>query len=111
PSLPLPPRLLARRPPCGTLFPSTSLFRSVIPEAETIPMDQIPDNLNHFNSNDTYYIICKAGGRSAQVVQYLERNGVHAVNVEGRSEEHTSELQSRFDLVCRLLPEKKQHAR
>lgn len=55
----------------------------VIPEAETIPMDQIPDNLNHFNSNDTYYIICKAGGRSAQVVQYLERNGVHAVNVEG----------------------------
>ena len=55
----------------------------VIPEAETIPMDKIPDNLNHFNSEDTYYIICKVGGRSAQVVQYLERNGVHAVNVEG----------------------------
>ncbi|AVL77956.1 MULTISPECIES: rhodanese-like domain-containing protein [Staphylococcus] len=55
----------------------------VIPDAETIPMDKIPDNLSHFNSEETYYIICKAGGRSAQVVQYLERNGIHAVNVEG----------------------------
>src|SRR5699024_3293894 len=55
----------------------------VIRAAERIPMDKIADNLNHFNTNDTYYIICKAGGRSAEVIQYLERNGVHAVNVEG----------------------------
>ena len=55
----------------------------IIPGAETIPMNDIPDNLNHFNSDETYYIICKVGGRSAQVVHYLEQQGVNAVNVEG----------------------------
>ncbi|MDT4051071.1 rhodanese-like domain-containing protein, partial [Staphylococcus arlettae] len=35
------------------------------------------------NDHDTYYIICKAGPRSERVTQYLEENGVHAVNVEG----------------------------
>ncbi|WP_436938190.1 rhodanese-like domain-containing protein [Staphylococcus xylosus] len=54
----------------------------IIPGAKTIPMNKIPENLNQFNENDTYYIICKVGGRSAQVVQYLEQNGVNAVNVE-----------------------------
>ncbi|MDW8542455.1 rhodanese-like domain-containing protein [Staphylococcus sp. KG4-3] len=55
----------------------------IIPGAKTIPMNEIPENLNQFNENDTYYIICKVGGRSAQVVQYLEQNGINAVNVEG----------------------------
>ncbi|MBM0868150.1 rhodanese-related sulfurtransferase [Staphylococcus auricularis] len=55
----------------------------IIPGAETIPSDEIEDNLNHFNENDTYYIICKKGGRSAQVVKYLESQGIDAVNVEG----------------------------
>ncbi|KRG10460.1 rhodanese-like domain-containing protein [Staphylococcus sp. NAM3COL9] len=55
----------------------------VIPGAEEIPMSQVPDELNHFNKNETYYIICKVGGRSAQVVQFLEQNDIHAVNVEG----------------------------
>ncbi|MDG0838595.1 rhodanese-like domain-containing protein [Staphylococcus equorum] len=55
----------------------------VIPGAETIPMNQVPDELNHFNKDETYYTICKVGGRSAQVVQYLEQNDIHAVNVEG----------------------------
>ena len=35
--------------------------------SKTIPMDQIPDNLNQFNKNETYYIICAAGMRSAKV--------------------------------------------
>ena len=43
----------------------------------------IPDNLKEFNKNDTYYIVCAAGSRSAKVVSYLEEQGVHAVNVEG----------------------------
>ena len=63
----------------------------IIPGAETIPMNSIPDNLNYFNDNETYYIICKAGGRSAQVVQYLEQNGVNAVNVEGGMDEFGDE--------------------
>lgn len=50
----------------------------VIPGAKTIP-----DNLKEFNKNDTYYIVCAAGSRSAKVVSYLEEQGVHAVNVEG----------------------------
>ena len=33
----------------------------IIPGAETIPMNDIPDNVNHFNSDETYYIICKVG--------------------------------------------------
>lgn len=55
----------------------------VIPGAKTIPMDEISDNLKEFNKNDTYYIVCAAGSRSAKVVSYLEEQGVHAVNVEG----------------------------
>ncbi|MGW9857014.1 rhodanese-related sulfurtransferase [Staphylococcus hominis] len=54
-----------------------------IPGAKTIPMDQIADHLNQFNKNDTYYIVCAAGVRSEKVVHYLEKEGIHAVNVEG----------------------------
>ncbi len=54
-----------------------------IPGAKTIPMDQIEDNLNYFDKDQTYYIVCKVGGRSAKVVQYLQSQGIHAVNVEG----------------------------
>ena len=41
------------------------------------------DNLNQFNKNETYYIICAAGMRSAKVVKYLEDHDIHAINVEG----------------------------
>src|SRR2546430_8112755 len=71
---------MIRRPPRSTLFPYTTLFRS--PEA------------------------LKSAQRAAQ------RHGweiVAYVPAEGRSEEHTSELQSQSNLVCRLLLEKKKH--
>lgn len=54
-----------------------------IPNANLIPMDTIPDNLNSFNKNEIYYIVCAGGVRSAKVVEYLEANGIDAVNVEG----------------------------
>lgn len=54
-----------------------------IPNAKLIPMDTIPDNLNAFNKKETYYIVCAGGVRSAKVVEYLEANGIDAVNVEG----------------------------
>lgn len=54
-----------------------------IPNAKLIPMDTIPDNLNSFNKNEIYYIVCAGGVRSAKVVEYLEANGIDAVNVEG----------------------------
>ncbi|RIL71359.1 rhodanese-like domain-containing protein [Staphylococcus devriesei] len=55
----------------------------IIPGAKTIPMNEIPDNLNQFNKNETYYIICAAGVRSAKVVNYLEGQEINAVNVDG----------------------------
>ncbi|UXU35920.1 rhodanese-like domain-containing protein [Staphylococcus aureus] len=54
-----------------------------IPNAKLIPMDTIPDNLNSFNKNEIYYIVCAGGVRSTKVVEYLEANGIDAVNVEG----------------------------
>ena len=55
----------------------------IIPGAETIPMDKIESNIDYFNTNDTYYIICAAGVRSEKVARYLEKQDMQAVNVEG----------------------------
>src|SRR5438067_8634847 len=85
--------LLVRRPPVSTLFPYTTLFRS-----ET-----------HF----TFLLVRaadKLGNARALCFGHLPfavPTGEFCPNVANRSEEHTSELQSRFDLVCRLLLEKK----
>src|SRR5690349_22696967 len=77
---------MIRRPPRSTLFPYTTLFRSIRATAES------------------------ENPAVALTVQ-REPNGRFRIDVEdngpGRSEEHTSELQSRRDLVCRLLLEKK----
>src|SRR5437868_10629621 len=75
-----------RRPPTSTLFPYTTLFRSV--SAADLPVHQV----------------------TAVERQRAGRYRI-ARRIEERSEEHTSELQSRFDLVCGLLLEKKKHAR
>src|SRR2546430_17706937 len=74
--------LMIRRPPRSTLFPYTTLFRSPALEARL------------------------GGGRfAAHVLAALaSRGSAHALD---RSEEHTSELQSQSNLVCRLLLEKK----
>src|SRR5687768_17948749 len=84
---------MIRRPPRSTLFPYTTLFRSV-----HIPMEQIPSRVTELDPARPIAVICRSGNRSAYVADYLNR-----------SEEHTSELQSRLHLVCRLLLEKKKH--
>src|SRR5258707_11100775 len=71
---------MIRRPPRSTLFPYTTLFRSMLPAANASPEA----------------LVGVVQGR---------------INHRARSEEHTSELQSRQYLVCRLLLEKKQHLR
>src|SRR3712207_7458918 len=80
--------LMIRRPPRSTLFPYTTLFRSSVPLAQALEARQ------------------PAGvpGRD------LPWKGPHIVALGVRSEEHTSELQSRQYLVCRLLLEKKKIA-
>src|SRR2546422_1631205 len=73
---------MIRRPPRSTLFPYTTLFRSLL----AVLRAQL--------------VLAVADEREVVVVDPLEQG-------LGRSEEHTSELQSRLHLVCRLLLEKK----
>src|SRR3712207_7468833 len=82
---------MIRRPPRSTLFPYTTLFRS--------PTGVAPDDGQHTVVDIAEHL---HGGGGVQ----LREPGAHASEV-GRSEEHTSELQSRQYLVCRLLLEKK----
>src|SRR2546427_7096766 len=76
---------MIRRPPRSTLFPYTTLFRSLLHEARVAFHERQPPNL--------------------PVDLPVARFGLQVP--EDRSEEHTSELQSQSNLVCRLLLEKK----
>src|SRR3989442_4235331 len=87
---------MIRRPPRSTLFPYTTLFRS--PKRLKIVKLSGSDNATHRVS---------AGGLSGGARGSGERR--YRV-VAPRSEEHTSELQSRPHLVCRLLLEKKKNS-
>src|SRR5438067_13684707 len=83
--------LIIRRPPRSTLFPYTTLFRSPVAYRATVATERpfcrsTRPKLSSKFANSCPRTPCKTGARS---------------------EEHTSELQSRFDLVCRLLLEKK----
>src|SRR5690348_17682591 len=89
---------MIRRPPRSTLFPYTTLFRS----PNRSPKDRIEEQISQ--------IVLQHGGN-----EYTETyrfgpplSGPRGLReLEGRSEEHTSELQSPVHLVCRLLLEKK----
>src|SRR5699024_12033291 len=82
--------LLLRPPPRPTLFPYTTLFRSGNPMRVPRSISALPPVLTPFEASPKAI---------SERTSYI-RNSF-------RSEEHTSELQSRFDLVCRLLLEKK----
>src|SRR5260221_7024339 len=98
--------LMIRRPPRSTLFPYTTLFRS----GDEADHHGAAAALVHGADAKTPH----AAQRHAQVelarfVQLLQALGRHDLGQQAaRSEEHTSELQSHSDLVCRLLLEKKQ---
>src|SRR3989442_4697305 len=87
---------MIRRPPRSTLFPYTTLFRS-LEVATKYPRVAA----EHFQRRGIQVEIIKLGG-SAEVAPQ-----VGLADWKCRSEEHTSELQSRPHLVCRLLLEKK----
>src|SRR5687768_18366735 len=101
---------MLRRPPRSTLFPYTTLFRSMRVAAHRV--DQLDPQV------DVAVLLGPLGRFAVQRVALVARGveagqgGGPAANVtQGhvvkRSEEHTSELQSRLHLVCRLLLEKK----
>src|SRR2546427_1809322 len=89
---------MIRRPPRSTLFPYTTLFRSATEPGELVCLD-------------TFYIgNLKGVGKVWQITacDAASSYGVAALlPTHTRSEEHTSELQSQSNLVCRLLLEKK----
>src|SRR5438874_9224524 len=88
---------MQRRPPRSTLFPYTTLFRSY-----GEPGKAAVQRAREFESSlrPTAVILCVVPSQECQ-------RGIVDGILETRSEEHTSELQSRRDLVCRLLLEKK----
>src|SRR5438093_9145701 len=78
---------MIRRPPRSTLFPYTTLFRSL----ESTPSESF----------------CSFPSWSSRKTSVFTPSSPHGSRVDRRSEEHTSELQSLTNLVCRLLLEKK----
>src|SRR5438309_3398380 len=94
---------MMRRPPSSTLFPYTTLFRSGLARSAAPQLVQTvtPGSLNVSQRPQTSPIDPAA---AAPAGDSSSRSGArHRL----RSEEHTSELQSQFHLVCRLLLEKK----
>src|SRR2546422_6282040 len=86
---------MIRRPPRSTLFPYTTLFRSLSHQALAARVAEIEGQLDERLGFE------RLTGRSRGIQRVMEQ----------RSEEHTSELQSRLHLVCRLLLEKKNATR
>src|SRR5437588_6819170 len=92
---------MIRRPPRSTLFPYTTLFRSL---AQRLDVDRQQLAVRH--RRESQCRMQRAGGFE-DVVGVGGLAGHVQVRRLVRSEEHTSELQSHSDLVCRLLLEKK----
>src|SRR5256885_10668643 len=93
---------MIRRPPRSTLFPYTTLFRSHIICETCDPSD--PTAINRFEEMYNPFAALKG-------LLPLDRARMDSLACAGaRSEEHTSELQSPCNLVCRLLLEKKKRA-
>src|SRR2546427_7510821 len=106
---------MIRRPPRSTLFPYTTLFRSIAEE------HAVAEGVGHFQH---LHAVVEDGGRHALCQQHACHDLAVAAKARNddlrvlrlryfmgpgslRSEEHTSELQSQSNLVCRLLLEKK----
>src|SRR5690606_41249062 len=87
---------MLRRPPRSTLFPYTTLFRSQRDRRCTIP--EIFANCGEMTFRNI---------ETGVIEKSVQNTYSSIITTGGRSEEHTSELQSRENLVCRLLLEKK----
>src|SRR2546427_5694433 len=102
---------MIRRPPRSTLFPYTTLFRSCFPLEALALLGDVARR-----GRVRHHLEGVAGFGHAFEPQHLHRGG-RTRSVDGlaalivRSEEHTSELQSQSNLVCRLLLEKKKQTK
>src|SRR5256886_11544031 len=100
---------MIRRPPRSTLFPYTTLFRSVVLDADELRADDRRLLVWRVAPPVRVTAPPSAGGGPfvAAALAVLEEGKRVRPGGERRSEEHTSELQSQSNLVCRLLLEKK----
>src|SRR5438477_1968766 len=89
---------MIRRPPRSTLFPYTTLFRSPVDVVALPVTDVRGDGGGELGGRGFFDRSHSRGRRSVDVAN---------IQIQTRSEEHTSELQSHVNLVCRLLLEKK----
>src|SRR5438034_8337461 len=100
---------MVRQPPRSTLFPYTTLFRSIVGGNNQIR--KLVHQSKFILREEPGSFLCGlrtgAGRRHGRCCGDLNELASSEVVVVGRSEEHTSELQSHSDLVCRLLLEKK----
>src|SRR5256885_7284895 len=90
---------MIRRPPRSTLFPYTTLFRSSSSSARSVAKVATATSMRR--REPTYFGVITVPSAALPPSRYVEVRGLP------RSEEHTSELQSPCNLVCRLLLEKK----
>src|SRR5256885_5557926 len=99
---------MIRRPPRSTLFPYTTLFRSVANESGAgVTRVSLDHQIPVANAILTVENEDQAWARVDEKARDAARVAVEMANLMERSEEHTSELQSPCNLVCRLLLEKK----
>src|SRR5699024_12230360 len=104
------PLLPLTRPPLRpTLFPYTTLFRSQVHSADGQGLGQRHRRARDPRGVERREVTRQIRARQGQAVLQLGRQAAlpQGLPRAERSEEHTSELQSRFDLVCRLLLEKR----
>src|SRR3712207_8897747 len=98
---------MIRRPPRSTLFPYTTLFRSdhALPRAALGLHELTADEVIHASDLDVHTLSSRTWCSQRPIMSYAP--APRFSSPRARSEEHTSELQSRQYLVCRLLLEKK----
>src|SRR5256885_8554596 len=99
---------MIRRPPRSTLFPYTTLFRSDVLSR----LDGQPLRASEIRAADSVAVqldFVALPEQPYREIKDLARRARHRADA-GRSEEHTSELQSPCNLVCRLLLEKKKNS-
>src|SRR2546427_4675717 len=101
---------MIRRPPRSTLFPYTTLFRSLLVQAAlgeaVISQGRRAEHLDHKQQ-----IFDRGPVERPHLIERCHEDVRLDQDVGARSEEHTSELQSQSNLVCRLLLEKKKKTR
>src|SRR2546422_1624137 len=99
---------MIRRPPRSTLFPYTTLFRSLIVIGASLAIAVL---IGWLLTHTSFGCIIRASADNREMAEALgvdmRRLYAKVFTLGTRSEEHTSELQSRLHLVCRLLLEKK----